>query len=463
MGMSSIIRALAIGIFTVGLAMLIPYIFSFSSEGGRQDAYLFGAALTITISAGLLMATSPKWRPTDFRGGILMVLSWWVFIPLFAALPLYTPGSSFFDAYFEAVSALTTTGAWLSKSNLYQDETGLLWRAILQWIGGLVSISAAASIIVRPALFGIETIQPPFARGDGGSYLRSFGNALRTFAPAFFALTMLCFLLLVIAGVATFDALILSASTMSSGGLVPRAEGLVSYHAGVSAILSPFMLFSGMNFILISFAMKGAWRSAQDNESEVYITMIISIGLIYWMFTGEGDLSLIFTQLFNAVSLFSTNGITIGQGPPLTFAIITALIGGAAVSSAGGFKILRWMVIMGRAREEIRTLISPNMVHGSSRIADELGVWMHFIVFTLFLGILVLILTFSGHSFEVATTAATGAVSNTGPLLGLVEGQPGYYGNIEGLGRVAIVVAMILGRIEAVAALALFNRAFWRS
>ena len=133
------------------------------------------------------------------------------------------------------------------------------------------------------------------------------------------------------------------------------------------------------------------------------------------------------------------------------------------MSSAGGFKIQRWLVIMARAREEIRKLVLPNAIQGTAKIKNELGVWMHFLAFTFVLGALTLSFTFTGHSFELATTAAVATLSNAGPLLAIAQGGLADYGAFDSVSKAIMSIAMILGRVEAVAALALFNRAFWLS
>ena len=463
MGTISIVRAMAIGLGFLALAMLVPFGLSLSSPDLPIEPWGLGIIFTAMVCVGLWISSMGYRPPTDFRGGILLVVLWWSVASMFAAIPFLFSGYSLIDAYFEAASALTTTGAWLQVPARPMDPAGLAWRACLQWMGGLLSISIAASIIVRPMLYGVETLQPPFSRGERNSYLSSLSNALIAFWPAYTIFTALCALCLSGVGVSMFDSLILASSVISSSALIPSQEGLVAYPALVPAVLSPFVMVSGMNFILISFALRGAWRQAQDTETEVFFAMIVCVGVMIWILLGQGDLRLLPAQLFNAASLLSTNGMMLGQAPPLTVAVITALIGGAAVSTAGGFKILRWIIIMKRAREEIRRLISPNMIDGPSRIVNELGVWMHFIVFTLVLGLMVLIFTGYGHSFETAAAAAAATLSNTGPLLSLVEYGESTYNAFEIFPKLVLCAAMILGRVEAVVALALFNRAFWRS
>ncbi len=477
MGFPSIIRALGNGLSILGLFMLAPTLYALVQGSDEIQYYGFSAVITIMVGVGLLFTIAAKKPATDFRGGILLVLLWWVIAPIFGALPLVLSGQSgVSDAYFEAVSALTTTGAWLSFETLLSDPIGLFWRALMQWIGGLVSIAFAASVIVRPAFYGVDTIKVPFSRGERNSYLRSLENALISFFSVYLFLTLLCLFLLVSTGLAPFDATIMALSVQASGGLIPHIQGLGGYNQIITLILLPFVVFSGLNFVLISFVVKilvnNHWSHQRDVESETYIFMIFIVGIVFWILAGAGDMDLIPLQLFNAASLLSTNGFFVGEPPPLTVAIITALIGGAAISTAGGFKIMRWLVITRRANEEIQRLILPHAVRGTSRIANELGVWMHFLVFTIFLASMIVIFTFFGHSFDRAAAAAAATLSNTGPLVGLASIEKGDiltslavndYDGFNPMGRWVMVVAMILGRIEAVAALALFNRAFWRS
>jgi len=286
---------------------------------------------------------------------------------------------------------------------------------------------------------------------------------LISFSVVYAALTAFCCFLLIVSGIHSFDAVIISLSVQASGGLLPHIDGVNGYPDWLGSVLMPFILFSGMNFLLISFAARGVIRNLQDSETEVYVMMIFIVGFLFWLLAGAGDLGLIPMQLFNAASLLSTNGIILGEAPPLSIAIITALIGGAAVSTAGGFKILRWLVIMRRAQEEVRRLILPSAVQGQSRIVNELGVWMHFLVFTFVLAILIIVMTFAGQGFASAATIAAATLSNTGPLIVLSGLETTDYAQFPVYSRWFLVVAMILGRIEAVAALALFNRAFWRS
>lgn len=439
-----------------------PLALALARGEAAAGAYFFSACLTIIAGAGGLALTSRTSAPRSFRSALLFVLLWWSIAPIFAGIPFALSGLSWLDAYFEAVSALTTTGAWLSNAAILEDGSGLLWRAELQWIGGLASVAIAAAVFIRPAFIGVDTLAPPFARGDRDSHLRPLRNALAAFVGPYCLLTASAFLLLALSGAPAFEALILALSTIASGGIVPHGDGLDGYDFGVISVLFPFVLLSGANFILITRFLRGEFRYSDDAETKSYVLIALIVGFMLWITSGADDVGAIPAQIFNSASLLSTNGALIGEAPRLPAALITAIIGGAAVSTAGGFKILRWLVIMRRAREEIRQLVIPRGVFGASRIADELGVWMHFLVFTMTLAGLVLVVTAGGHSFEFAVTAATSILSNTGPLLSIAEGGEEGYAIFNAPIRIILIIGMILGRLEAVAALALINRAFWR-
>ena len=189
--------------------------------------------------------------------------------------------------------------------------------------------------------------------------------------------------------------------------------------------------------------------------------MIGVCAVLYWIVSGNNDGSL-FQHFYNAASLLSTNGIIIGNAPPLPIILVTVMIGGAAVSTAGGFKILRWLVIMRRANEELSRLAEPRAVFGKRRVANELGVWIHFLVFTFMLALLLVVLSTAAVPFELVITAAVSAIANAGPLVYLADGGVDGYAVFAEPYRLVLAAVMILGRLEAAVALALFNRWLWR-
>lgn len=462
MGLTSILRGFAAMLFIVGAAMIAPLLTALAGGEAAAGSYLFGVILSFTAGGAVFAASLGRPPPSDFRGALIIILLWWVVMPVFAAAPFFMSGMTFSEGYFEAVSALTTTGGWLSREAAFASPAGALWRAQLQWLGGLASLAVAAAIFIRPAFIGIDTLLPPFSRGEKDSFLRPLRNAATSFLLVYVIMTLAAFSAAAAAGAPVFDAAVMAMSVVASGGFVPHAEGLSGYAHPVTYALAPFIILSGANFVLIARLTSGKRERVRDVETGAYVLIIFGVALLFWITAGAGDVDLLAPQFFNAASLLSTNGYIIGEAPPLIVAMVTAIIGGAAVSTAGGFKILRWLVIMRRAREEIRRLIMPSGVFGQRRVSNELGVWMHFIVFTMTLAVLLISLSVGGYEFPLAAAAATAALSNTGPLIHLAEGGADGYAVFSEPLRWLLVAGMILGRLEAAVALALFNRAFWR-
>ncbi|HPE32461.1 MAG TPA: potassium transporter TrkG, partial [Parvularculaceae bacterium] len=215
-----------------------------AAKGTGAGAYLFGSILTIFVGLGAVFFSRDRRMASDFRSALLFVLLWWSVAPAFAAVPFIIGGLSWDAAYFEAVSALTTTGAWLAPNAMLADQAGVLWRAELQWIGGLASVTIAAAVFIRPAFIGTDTLLPPFSRGDRNSHLRPIRNAFAAFVGPYFLITVVAVLALLAAGTGIYEAVILAFSTLSSGGLTPREGGLAAFHSGVHVALFPFILVS---------------------------------------------------------------------------------------------------------------------------------------------------------------------------------------------------------------------------
>jgi len=463
MGLTSIFRGFAALLLVLAVAMVGPLVVAASADDPEAGAYVFGALATLLAGGGAFAASLGRRPPSDFRGVLIIILLWWAVIPAFAAIPFVMRGATFADAYFETVAALTTTGGWLSPAAALETRAGILWRAELQWLGGLASLAIAAAIFIRPAFIGIDTLLPPFSRGERASFLRPLRNAATAFASVYAFVTFAAFCLFAIAGAAPFDALIMAMSVVASGGFVPHQDGLMGYAPGVLYVFFAFMLLSAVNFVLIARVLRGASGRLKDIETAAYLAIAVCVCIFFWVLAGAGDVVLLAPQMFNAVSFLSTTGIVIGEAPPLPVLMVTAIIGGAAVSTAGGFKILRWLVIMRRAREEIRRLILPSGVFGQRRVANEFGVWIHFLVFTFVLASLLAALSIGGYNFDLAAATAVSALSNTGPLIYLANEGAGGYAIFDQPLRWLLVAAMILGRLEAAVALALINRAFWRA
>lgn len=460
MALTAVARYFGFSLLLLGAAMAAPAALAIFSRVPAAGNYAFSAAATIFTGGCLILLAGGAPRRIDLRSTMLLVFLWWTAAPLFGALPLWLDDWSFVDGYFEIVSALTTTGATLDRAAFAADRVDLFWRAALQWLGGLSSLAIAAAIFIRPAFVGADTLIPSFSTGERSSYAHAIGTAARSFVLVYAFITAVAITLLALNGASLVDAAILAMSTAASGGIVPHPEGLSAYPITLMLALAPFVVLSGVNFILLERTARGQPIVFHDLESAAYLALVLALGLGLWLLAGGGKLA---EHLFNAASLFSTNGVTVGPPPGLVIALVTVIIGGSAVSTAGGLKILRWLVIMRRTQLEVRRLVLPSAVFGPHDAGNELGVWMHFLVFTFALAVLTAALAAGGHSFEAAAAGAVGALANAGPVIALTpDGAEGYQIFSDAPLRLLLAFAMIVGRLEGVAALMLINRAFWR-
>lgn len=469
MSFAPVMRFVALTLFAIAVASALPLMMTLTAGRGGAP-FAVGLAISAFLGGTFYILSKSIRSVRSARSGlrelILALAVFWIGVPFIAALPFMVQGLRLTDAWFEAVSALTTTGAWLSEPTARSSVAGMLYRASLEWFGGLVSLATAAAVFVRPEFVGIDPPIPPFARGRGDSYLRAFASAIEAFSPVYASVTLLSFTAFLLTGVETADAATLAMSLMASGGFMPFPGGLMALSpAGITvAVLT--MIVSAVNFVVIArLAIQGSSRlkAGPDPETKAFLLLILPLGFLLWTSTGAGDWDKIPAQIVNAVSLLSTNGFFVGERPGLTPVLVTAVIGGAAVSTAGGIKLLRWLITFGRAGQELWRLTHPGGVMGRGRpLIYEFGVWIHTIAFTMVLAALVLTVAFFGYDLELAAATAVAVVTNAGPLLSVVEGSTADFVHFAEPLRILLAMGMIAGRLELVLLFLLIDRNFWR-
>ena len=468
MRMGPISRFVAYAHLVVGLAMLVPAAMSWALPDRSPSGFVVGALACFGISAlclagGIGMSRRPVVR-SGMRELLLALIIFWAVMPFAAAIPLLFEGLSLDEAWFEAVSALTTTGGWLSDTEAHASGPDMIYRATLQWLGGIVSIATAAAVFVRPEFMGVAPLVPPFSRGEGGSFIRAFDRAVWTFLPIYAGITIAGLLAFLFVGVPPVDAGTMAMSFIATGGFVPAGGGMLSYSTPAVVIAVILMCAGAINFIVIAGLILGRQTSLRlggDEETAAFFILIPLVTLLYWVSTGAGDIDRLLFQMFNAVSILSTNGMVIGEEPALVPVLVTAVIGGAAVSTAGGIKLLRWLVTIRRTGEELWKLTHPGAVRGRKPHVNELGIWVHALAFTMLLAGMVLVVAFFGHSLEVSAATAVAVVANTGPVVDIAPLMTADYARFDPILRGLLGIAMVAGRLELVAFMVMLSRRFW--
>jgi trk system potassium uptake protein TrkH len=434
-------------------------------------------ALTSGVMGATLIATTYN-TPSQERNAdaLLFLLIFWCFIPLIGAMPYMMLGATddYVSAYFEAVSAFTTTGA----SALVADDlprTLLLWRSILQWFGGvsvatfavviLAALNLAGTGIHRSALFTLKT---------GDLFTRLIGIG-RIVMGIYGLLAGLCFITMVITGTDAFTAICLSLTALSTGGLAPETGPIAGYVGRVSAlILGLFCVVGAMNISLIWDLLRlrrlrnvmSMLKNVEHRGLFVMAALLALFGLFYVGFNHAFTL-VVESLYFVSTAGFDYNVIGIEMLPPVIL-IAIALMGGSALSTAGGVKIIRMLLLFRHLSTDMSRLSHPSRIvpvsFKSQHIPDRafLSIWMYFFGYTLFFGVSILAIGATGLSFEDAVATGAASLSNMGPLLPATLPESGLtYADFTALQKGVSAIFMLIGRVEVLAVLILFTPSFW--
>ena len=477
-----VLHYLGLLIASIGLAMLLPLLWSLFNNG--TDTSAFAISIAISLGSGLLLwrLLPVKERGMSRREAIVLVVGSWMAASLFGALPYTFSGAmpSFLDAYFEAMSGYTTTGATVLTSIETQAEGILLWRSLTQWLGGMGIIMLFVALF---PILGIGAAHLAEAEMPGGQQGERLTARIRDTAKAllfiYFGMTITEFILLRTAGLPIFDAMAVTFSTTPIGGFTPTDLSIGAYNSlFVEAIVIFFMIAAGINFGLYYFLIfkRQPMRLLKNSEFKLYITLIILVTLIL-------NLDLIINMglpfgealrysSFQTVSILTTTGFTTADFNAWTdFAksllLILMIIGASAGSTGGALKVIRLLVLAKYTYRRILLAFNPRAVIPlkiDGNVIPE-GITSRIIGLAIlyFVTLVICFLIMSGLGLDniTALSSVIASLGNVGPGLGMV-GPAENYSLIPPLGKGVLMFCMLAGRLELFTLMMLFTRAFWR-
>jgi trk system potassium uptake protein len=485
------------------LAMLLPALHGFVQRDYAVARAFFYASMLLLLLIAMVGIAVSAWRPRNLaRSHLAALVLAYVLLPPLLAIPFHhaLPGTSFHDAWFEMVSALTTTGATTYASGQLSD-TLHLWRALVGWLGGYFVLLSAISILAPLNLGGFEVVSGgTVGHGIGGGWLgdrlappaeRVLRTALALF-PVYGGLTLLLWLLLLLAGDPSLVALCHAMGTLSTSGIspVPLTEVTGSGLGGEMLLLLFFALALSRRAYVGTVLAGSAVPLRRDPEIRIALVCIMVLPLVqflqHWTGLYEPDesagalngLLAFWGGIFTTLSFLTTTGYVsehwqlsrewAGPGSSGLILVGLALIGGGVATTAGGLKLLRVYALFRHGEREVQRLIHPSSVGGDGVMARRLrreGAQVAFIFFVLFAASIMLVmaaLTLAGLEFQQAMVLAVAALSTTGPLA-LVAGEPPLpYVGLSPLVKDILAAAMVLGRLEMLALLVLLAPDGWR-
>ncbi len=456
-------RAFGAILLFMAAAKLLPLAFALAaSDAASALGFGCGAACGVFLGVMLILAgRGHPWRP-ERRDVLIFVVAGWVLVGLFGALPLALAGTPahFSDAVVEAISGVTASGLSTIESLDTAPRSIILWRALLQWMGGYATLLFAAVVAPRLALTA-----PTAPTRE--SYVPRARHMARTAGVIYGALTVAAAAALAAAGASPFDAVCYAMSSVSTGGFATSDAGASALNGPARVILVVAMTAGALNMLAI-------WRSGAGRA----LTGDIELRLLLILAAGGGAAITIaadesaFNALFAAVSALTTTGFDAGlapYSPAFTILVLAllALIGGAGSSTAGGIKLARALLLYRQCVQELARLAHPHRVVrtkiGGISVGDQVlrGIWAYFAVFLLSLGLLSLLLAMFGLNFREASVLALSLLTNSGPLLAETAEAP-HLATFSWPGDILIAAALLVGRLELFALLVLLTPVFWR-
>lgn len=486
----------------VAMGMSVPAIYGIIVEDWPQALVFFRCSallLTFVVLVGVAVGTRPPRNRA--RANLLALVGAFALLPLMMAVPFHqaVQTTTFLNAWFEMLSSFTTTGATLFAPERLSN-TVHLWRAVVGWFGGFLIWVAAIAILAPLNLGGFEVMAtaPPGSQDRAlrpGQARMVHNRVVRhtlKLAPIYAGLTLLLWLGLVVLGETPFLAACHAMAVLATSGISP-VGGLQSGGAGFAGeVLILFFFVFALTRVAFSteIARGRIARLAQDPELRIAISLVTLIPCLlflrHWIGAFEVDmvadleaaLRALWGAAFSVLAFISTTGFLSadwetarawsGLQTPGLILLGLALIGGGVATTAGGVKLLRVYALYKHGAREMELLVHPSSVGGAGQGARRLReegayiAWIFFMLFALALAALSCVLSLTGIDFDEAIVLVVASLSNTGPAAGVVLGRPVSPGELDGLAKIVLAVAMVLGRLETLAIIALANREFWR-
>ncbi len=465
----------------LGASMLFPMIADIVADEGHGQEFASTAIITVVAGAVMVLACQSSYpKAMSIQQSFLLATGIWVVFPVFGALPFWfgTPHASFTDAFFEAMSGLTTTGATVFGGLDAMPAGTLLWRGMLQWFGGLGIVVVAMIFLPTLKVGGMQLF-----RSEGFDTMGKILPRAREIATSltwiYVLLTFSCFMAYTWTGMKSFDALVHTMTTVSTGGMANYDASFGIYGAAPHYVASVFMLLAALPFIrFVQLASGTARPLLRDSQVQAFLAMIVVFVVVLSVWLGlraEGPFERSFREvLFNVISIATGTGYASTDydtwGPlAMTMFFVIGLIGGCSGSTACSVKVFRYQLLFSAMAAEVRRLHSPHRVfmarYQGRPVSREVmnSVMAFFMFFFLSLAVTAVLLVLLGVAPITAISGAAATLGNIGPGLGEEIGPAGNYAGLSDAAKWVLAIAMLVGRLEVMSVFVIFTVMFWRT
>lgn len=464
----------------LGVSMLLPMAADLLAGNGHWPAFLEAAAVT-TLTGGLtaLACANALRDRLSIQQTFLLTTGVWLTLPVFAALPfvLGATEARYVDAFFEAMSGLTTTGSTV-LTGLEELPAGLLlWRGLMQWFGGVGIIVVAMVFLPELRIGGMQIF-----RSEGfdtfGKILPRATEIASRISVIYLSLTSICALVYLVLGMTPFDAVVHAMTTVATGGFANSDASFSAYSGAIEYAAVVFMLLAALPFVryvqLVAGSARPLWGDPQIRAFfGIVIGVVLCVAAWKMLAIDTPSEEAFRKSLFNSVSILTGTGYASADymlwgAFPVVVLFFAGLIGGCAGSTSCSIKVFRYQLLFASILSQIRRIRSPHGLFsprfGGRPVSEDVlsSVMAFFVMFTVSLGILSVVLAMTGLDFITSVSGAATALGNIGPGLGDQIGPAGNFAGLNDTAKWILSAAMLIGRLELMVVFAIFTRRFWQ-
>lgn len=474
-----VIFVIGILLSILAIAMVIPAMVDIAVGHPDWQVFTVAAFVTLFVGVSMMLTTRASLRRFSVRQAFLMTNLAWFVIAAFGALPFQFSELELnaVDAFFEAMSGVTTTGSTVIVGLDFAPPGILLWRAILQWLGGIGIIVMAVAILPMLQVGGMQMFR--VEAFDADKVLPRAAQIAGGIAIVYVFLTAMAAIILWSLGMSGFDAVAHAMTSIATGGFSTYDASVGHFdNAAIDWAISVIMILGSVPFVLYLRVIRGDLRPVFADTQVRWFLAIVAISVLLvalWLYHFDlmGPIDALRYSTFNVISVMTGSGFATadyGQWGSFVVSIMFVLmfIGGCAGSTTCGIKIFRLQVLYATAEAQIHRLMQPNGVffpyYNRKPIPDSVAtsVMSFFFLFATCFALLAVGLGMTGLDFITAVSGAATAIANVGPGLGDVIGPAGNFATLPDSSKLLLCLGMLLGRLELFTVLILLAPAFWR-
>ena len=462
----------------LGLIVLIPATFDIVSTGSFWSPFLVSSLIAIFFGVSFFLANYVKIENISLKQGYLVTAVCWFTVCLFSAIPFWLSHSvgGVADAFFEATSGITGTGATIMSDVETLPRSVLMWRSLLNYVGGLGIVIFAVALLPFLGIGGMQIFQHENSDSNE-KFMPRFSYIAKRILVVYIFLTGACILCLGLTGIDWFNAANYALSAVSTGGFAPKNNSLAYFdNAGAEFVVMIFMLCGAlpMTFYILLLRRAPADRNRQVRVF-LKIVLIVALMLSGYLYSSS-DYSLVRAfryGFFTTIALLTTTGLSscdyLTWGTWATgFVFLLSLVGGCTGSTCGSVKVLRWQVIYAFLRKYLLTAIEPNRVIslkiGGANTTEKvtMSVFVYVFAFLISLAGMTALLSICGYDFMTSLAAVEACMTNVGVGAAEIIGPSGNYAFFSDTVKYILCFTMLLGRLEIITLLVLLTKSFWR-